>query len=275
MRQAIVLLSALLCGAPALASPHGGGDYGGLAEALANPRRTEDAARDADRHPEQTLRFFDVQATHTVAEYAPGRGWYTRILVPYLAPRGTYIAVSFGPEAVPIPRLQQALAGFAEGFPGQVQEMTGVPAAEVTAYLSSAIPEGAEGSVDRILIPRMLHNLLRWGIADTELMALRRLLKDDGLVGVVQHRAPADAPYADTDGNQGYLHEADVVALMALYGFELVGSSEINANPRDPANHAAGVWALPPSFRGGEEDRERYAAIGESDRMTLIFRKAP
>ena len=150
----------------------------------------------------------------------------------------------------------------------------GIPAEKITTYYANAIPEEAHGTVDRIIIPRMLHNLLRWNIADEELKALRKLLKDDGRVGVIQHRAKADAPYSYTDGSKGYLAEADVIALMALYGFELLATSEINANPADPADHEAGVWSLPPSYRADEADRERYEAIGESDRATLLFGKA-
>jgi len=250
------------------------GSFDGLDEVLAHERRAEDRARDRDRHPEETLRFFDIQPTHTVVEYAPGGGWYTRILAPYVAPKGRYIAVGFSGDETPIPRVQKALAGWDQKFPGRVEEMTGVPAEEIRVYYGNAIPQEAHGSVDRILIARMLHNLLRWEIADQELLALRKMLKDDGLVGVVQHRAKPSAPYSYTDGNKGYLHEADVVALMELYGFRLVAKSEVNANPKDLANYDAGVWTLPPSYRLGEVDKEKYAAIGESDRATLLFEKA-
>ena len=102
---------------------------------------------------------------------------------------------------------------------------------------------------------------------------MHRLLKPGGMLGIVQHRARADAPDAYVDGSKGYLREKDVIAWVEAQGFELVGKSEVNANPRDPADHAAGVWTLPPSLRLGEQDRERYQAIGESDRMTLLFRK--
>lgn len=258
----------------AVAAGDASGSFDGLAEVLSHERRAEDKARDRYRHPEETLRFFDIQPTHTVVEYAPGGGWYTRILAPYVASKGRYIAVGFSGDETPIERVQKALAGWDEKFPGDVEEMTGVPADTIRVYYGNSIPEDAYGTVDRILIARMLHNLLRWEIADQELLALRRMLKDDGLVGVVQHRAKEDAPYSYTDGNKGYLHEDDVVALMELYGFALVAKSEINANPNDPANHEAGVWTLPPSYRLGEVDKEKYAAIGESDRATLLFKKA-
>jgi len=267
------LVTAALAAALATTSP-AAASFEGLDEVLSHERRAADEARDVHRHPAETLRFFDVQPTHTVAEYAPGSGWYTRILAPYVAPKGQYIAVSFAGEDTPIERVQQALAGWDEAFPGRVEEMTGVPAEAVRAWYGRSIPAEAHGTVDRILIPRMLHNLLRWNIADQELKALRELLKDDGLVGVVQHRAKPDAPYSYTDGNKGYLHEEDVVAMMELYGFELVEKSEINANPKDTADYEGGVWTLPPSLRGDEAKKEKYTAIGESDRATLLFKKA-
>lgn len=251
------------------------GDFAGLAEVLDHERRAGDRGRDRYRHPDETLRFFDVQPTHTIVEYAPGRGWYTRILAPYVAPEGRYIAVNFAGDETPIERLQERLAGWDEAFPARVEEMTELPAERSAAYFGSSIPEEAHGTVDRILVIRMLHNLLRWDIADQELRALRKMLKDDGLVGIVQHRAKPDALYRDRDGTKGYLREQDVVAVLELHGFRLVGKSEINANAEDPTDHEAGVWTLPPSYRLGETDKDRYTAIGESDRATLLFRKAP
>ncbi len=250
------------------------GDFKHLNDVLAHERRDDDRARDAYRHPNETLRFFDVQPTHTVVEYAPGGGWYTRILAPYVADEGQYIGVVFAGDDTPIERVQKALETWDETFPDRVEAMSGVSADNVTGYFGNAIPDEANGTVDRILIPRMLHNLIRWDIADQELRALRLMLKDDGMVGVVQHRAKPDAPYSYADGNKGYLREADVIALMELNGFRLVDQSEINANPKDPADHEAGVWTLPPSFALGEVDKDKYTAIGESDRATLLFEKA-
>ena len=126
-----------------------------------------------------------------------------------------------------------------------------------------------------MLIFREMHNFKRFGWLDGELATARGLLKPDGLLGIVQHRAKADAPDAYADGSKGYLREKDVIAWVEARGFELVARSEVNANPADPADHPAGVWTLPPSFSQGEADRARYAAIGESDRMTLLFRKRP
>ncbi len=132
------------------------------------------------------------------------------------------------------------------------------------------VPDAEKGTFDRILIMRMMHNLMRWNTADSEIKAMRELLKPDGMIGIEQHRARPDAPYSYADGSKGYLREADVVKLMEINGFELVGRADYNANPRDTANHPQGVWEMPPSLRTKREDLK---GLGESDRMTLLFRK--
>jgi len=243
-----------------------------LEEVLKAPRRDADRARDQYRHPAETLAFFQVADDMTVVEYAPGGGWYTRILAPMLAAKGHYIALNFGSAGTPFPADAQArLDAFPAEFPQKVEQWTGLK--DSTAYSSTAIPEAANGTVDRILVIRMMHNLMRWNIADREIKAMRALLKKDGLVGIVQHRARPDAPYTYTDGSKGYLREADVIAFMTINGFDLVEKSEINANPRDTANWPEGVWTLPPAERGEKEKAAEHQAIGESDRMTLLFRK--
>ena len=125
-------------------------------------------------------------------------------------------------------------------------------------------------AVDRVLVFRMLHNLHRWGLAHEELSNFRKLLKDDGMLGIVQHRAGTDAPYSYADGNKGYMRQEDVVKLVEAHGFELVGASEINANPKDTADYEGGVWQLPPVWASKDEALKE---IGESDRMTLLFKK--
>jgi len=117
--------------------------------------------------------------------------------------------------------------------------------------------------------------MLRWNIADSEIKTMRALLKPGGMIGIEQHRAKPDAPYAYADGSKGYLRQSDVVRLMELNGFELVRASEINANPKDSADWPNGVWTLPPTYALKDQDRAKYQAIGESDRMTLLFRKRP
>ena len=280
MRRLFLLFATLgLYSAPALAETGESAKEVGICEACAgllelaldHPRRDQDRARDAWRHPAQTLTFFRIEPGMTVVDYIPGSGWYTRILAPYLGESGRYLAlnpdVSAGSET-----LRNYFGGLAEKFPPKAAAWTGLPEASFPAYNTDALPSQLAGTVDRVVIFREMHNLKRNGLVDRELTALARLLKDDGLLGIVQHRARADAPDSYVDGSKGYLREADVIAMVESYGFELVAKSEINANPADPADWPDGVWTLPPSFRTGK-DREKYEAVGESDRMTLLFRK--
>ena len=142
--------------------------------------------------------------------------------------------------------------------------------APVSVYASQDVPEAMKGTVDRALIFREMHNILRSGVMYTELTRIRSMLKDGGMLGIVQHRAKDDAPADYTLGTNGYLRQDDVIALVEAHGFELVGMSDINANPADPANWEGGVWTLAPSNSGNVANA---APVGESDRMTLLFRK--
>ncbi len=265
--------TALAVSAPAMADDHTGPS---LEDVLAMDMRADDAPRDEYRNPAETLAFFQVEPDMTVVEYGPGSGWYTRVLAPWVAPQGTYIAVDGDTDQRSFSsRTQEGRAkSWPETFPAMAAEWTGMDADSIVAFESDEAPEGVAGTVDRVLIFRSIHGLLNGARADSELRNLRALLADDGMVGVVQHRADADAPWSYANGANGYLRQDDVVALFTLNGFELVDSSEVNANPDDPANWEGGVWTLPPVLRYGDEDRARYEAIGESDRMTLLFKKA-
>lgn len=236
-----------------------------LATAINHERRSDDKARDIYRHPAETLTFFQIAPDQTVAEYAPGGGWYTRVLLPYLSDNGSYIAINRASD--------KPGNSWAEGFPAKASQWTGVPAENISAYESDAVPDAVKGKVDRIVIFRSLHGLLNAGLAQSELQALRDILADDGMVGVVQHRADADAQEAVSNGSKGYVQQDNVIALFELNGFELVDSSEINANPKDTKDYEKGVWTLPPTLTNKEVDRAKYEAIGESDRMTLLFKK--
>ena len=249
----------------------------GLQSVLSHERRAEDKARDIYRHPAQTLKFFGVEPQHTVVEYGPGGGWYTRILAPYLASSGQYIAINADSSTSSFPdRAREARTkGWPESFPGAAAKWTGVDAKKILAFESDELPDDMKGKVDRVLIFRSLHGMLNGNRADSELRALRDMLADDGMVGVVQHRAKKDASYAMSNGTKGYLKQASVVALFELNGFELVSQSKINANPKDMANYEGGVWTLPPVLGSGDADKAKYEAIGESDRMTLLFKKRP
>ncbi len=263
----IFAVAALALSSPALADHHG--EAPSLENVLASDHRSQDAGRDQYRNPAETLAFFDVEPTMRVVEFGPGGGWYTRVLLPWIAPQGTYMAMQpdTGEPEEGTPAWTQRFTTAASGW-------TGVPAENIAAFETDEITEDMHGTVDRILVFRSLHGLLNNEAADTQLRAMRRLLAEDGMVGVVQHRAPEDASYDDASGSRGYLRQADVIRLFAINGFDLVAASEINANPNDPADWERGVWTLPPALAGGDEDRERLTAIGESDRMTLLFRKA-
>lgn len=254
--------AAITIAAPSAAQDHS------VETVLAQPHRDDDRARDQYRHPAETLAFFGVESGMTVVEYGPGGGWYTRVLVPYIAPHGSYIAVDRDRGPV-----EEGTQGWGEQFSAAVTASGLAPNGNVAAFELDEIPESAVGTADRVLIFRSLHGMIGGNRADAELRAIRTLLADDGMVGVVQHRASEGAPFEYVNGSRGYLRQSDVVRLFELNGFELVDSSEINANPNDPSNWERGVWTLPPTFALGDENRDTYAAIGESDRMTLLFRK--
>lgn len=265
---------------PATAKHHEKGDAMHSGEALtaivAHERRGDDKARDKYRNPVETLSFFGVKPTDTVVEYVPGGGWYSKILAPYVAEKGKYIGLTFAPDPLPFgDEAKERIRGFPTKFPGDVAGWTGMPAETFSAYTADNVPEDVMGTADFVIIPRMMHNLMRWNLADSEIKVMRSMLKDGGTLGIVQHRAKDDAPFSFADGNKGYLHTAAVVNFMEAHGFELVKQSEINANPKDTADYPKGVWTLPPRYAEGDVDKARYTAIGESDRMTLLFRKLP
>lgn len=242
--------------------------------AAASPLRKDDSARDKYRHPVETLSFFRVGPQMKVGEYAPGGEWYSRMLGLYLGQQGHLVGLYFDPGSGPFkPETQEGIRKGAANYPADVARFTGIDASRFSAYTLDAVPTGEKGTFDVIVIARMMHNLLRWNIADSEIKAMRDLLKPGGLVGIEQHRAKKDAPYTYADGSHGYLRQADLIKFMEVNGFELVGKSEINANPKDSADWPEGVWTLPPTLTLKEQDKDKYLAVGESDRMTLLFRK--
>jgi predicted methyltransferase len=245
-----------------------------LDAAVSAETRGADKARDQYRHPKETLEFFQVKPNMVVAEYAADAGWYTKILAPLTATTGKYVALGVSPSSPALNEQRKAaMAAYPTTFPDRAAKATGIAADKINAYVTNAVPAEMKGKVDRILIFRMLHNLQRSGILGSELDAMHAVLAPGGMVGVEQHRAKADAPAEYVDGSKGYLKEADVIAMFEKHGFVLAGKSEINANPKDPANHAEGVWTLPPNYALKDVDKDKYAAIGESDRMTLLFKK--
>ena len=246
-----------------------------LEQVLEHERRADDRARDTWRHPAETLAFFQIEPGMTVVDYMPAGGWYTRVIVPYLGAQGSYIALN--PELHPeLTGYWDMYRGTAAKFPAEAREWVGEGHAKVIGANTDDDLAALAGTADRALIFREIHNMRRFGWLHDSLVTMRRLLKDDGLLGVVQHRAKADAPVDYILGDNGYQREEDVIKLFEAYGFELVDKSEINANPADPANWEGGVWTLPPGYRGAPEGSARRAEldkVGESDRMTLLFRK--
>lgn len=247
-----------------------------LSSAINHPSRAEDRARDEFRNPAETLAFFRVKPDMKVGEYAPGGGWYTRVLGHYLGGEGQLVGLYFDPTSGPFnAESQQGIRAGAAGFPAEAAEFTGLPIENFSAMTLDAVPERETGTFDRVLVIRMLHNMMRWNNADSELKKMRELLKPGGMLGIVQHRAPQDASADYANGSKGYLRQDDVVGFVEALGFEFVGSSEVNANPNDPANWEGGVWMMPPSLGGDDEMDARTRDLGESDRMTLLFRKRP
>lgn len=246
-----------------------------LAKVLADPRRDQDKPRDVWRHPAETLAFFRVGPAMKVGEFAPGGGWFSRVLGPYLADQGKFVGLFFDMKFIGggDPAKQAKARETIARFPQDVAGWTGLPAERFAGYSLDAVPASEKGTYDRIMVMRMMHNMYRMDMLRGALASFRGLLKPDGLLGIEQHRARATAPYPYTDGNMGYMREKDVIALVEASGFELVGKSEINANRKDTADYPAGVWTLPPTYELKDQDRARYEAIGESDRMTLLFRK--
>ena len=248
-------------------------------------RSDEDKVRDDARQPLETLTFFQIKPGMTIAEALPGGGWYTRILANYLGQDGTLYGVNYPDSLWPMlsyasPEWIAERIAATQNFTAKVATFTdnGITA---QGFTFDTVPPEVEGTVDRVLLIRALHNLNRFqqkaGTRSQALAATHAMLKNDGLVGVVQHRAPATASKEWADGNKGYLNEVAVIAMFAEAGFALVAQSEINANPMDQPSGEDNVWRLSPSLRGSNDDEQReiMVAIGESDRMTLLFRKAP
>ena len=242
-----------------------------LKSAIAATSRTEkNVLRDSARHPYETLSFFGIRPNMTVVELLPEGGWYTEILAPYLREHGTLIGAG------------DPLTEDDEGFYTRMFKKLLDSNPAVYNKVNIAVFQPAkkkfdfakDGSVDMVLTFRNVHNWVTKG--DEDVMAAFKAvfasLKSGGVFGVVDHRRP-EGMRQDPTARGGYVHEAYVIRLAEAAGFKLEAKSEINANPNDYADYQNGVWSLPPTFANGAYHRERYAAIGESDRMTLKFVK--
>jgi predicted methyltransferase len=238
-------------------------------------RSPADKARDAWRHPVESLTFWGLKPGQTVVEFWPGAGWYTDILAPYLAAtKGKLIAANLqpiDPSAAEVVQAYRAKLAANRKLYGDV---------EITAFGATSGPVAPAGSADLVLFLRNLHNWMAAGIVEKAFRDAFAALKPGGVLGVEEHRAePGDVQ--DALAADGYVQQAYAVRLAQEAGFVLDKASEINANPKDTKDHPFGVWTLPPirlTAPRGEPadpsfDRTKYDAIGESDRMTLRFVK--
>lgn len=239
--------------------------------ALAGDHRLEgNRVRDVYRHPRETLAFFGLRADMTVLEVWPGpAGWYTEILAPVLRERGRYIAAQWDPNNDK-QYFQEGLRAYRNKLDARPDVYDRVQVVALQA--PNALQPVPDGSVDLVLTFRNLHNWMARDEAKLYLDAMYAALKPGGVLGIVEHRAPETRPQ-DPRARDGYVREDYAIELIQSAGFELVERSEINANPKDTKDYDQGVWTLPPTLRLGDRDRDRYLAIGESDRFTLRFRK--
>lgn len=238
-------------------------------------RSEENKSRDVYRHPKETLEFFGIEPDDTVLEIWPGGGWYTEILAPLLKADGTYVAVGFDPETSDFAR--RGMEAFNEKFVSKPETFGTIT---VAALSKTSGPMVAPGTADAVLTFRNIHNWMAGEYADKVFADMYAALKPGGTLGVVEHRLNS-ADIQDPKAMTGYVHEDYVKQMAEQAGFVFVEGSEINANPKDEKDHPGGVWNLPPNLRttdaNGAEIEAYNAAdftgIGESDRMTLKFRK--
>ena len=278
-RQATLALAGALaaCSRREASSDPDAPQPGSLAWAVSGRWRL-DPDRDDWRHPLQTLLFWGLAGDMNVLEVLPGIGWYTAILAPFLAANGGHLIVaSFDPSTASMAR-REVLAAWEARF-AHDPRLYGHIERTVLSDTSASVLAPA-GGVDLAILANNLHTLMAQGIAERVLGEIFAALRPGGVLGVEQHRA-ASAGVQDPLASTGYVQEAYVKLLAQEAGFDFVAASDLNANPHDDRNHPFGVWTLPPTLRtaplGRPEnprfDTSPYRAIGESDRMTLRFRK--
>lgn len=242
-----------------------------LQQAIAAPTRTpENITRDAARKPYEVLSFLQVEPNMTVVEIWPGRGWYMEILAPYLKENGQYIGAGFN-KTSHIAFYRKLAAELDEKIAAAPDVYGNIMQTELEPPQKMTI--AAPNSADRVLTFRNVHNWMRNGYTDEVYQAMYKALKPNGVLGIVEHRLPEDRAQ-DPRALSGYVKQSVVIAQAEKAGFKLVKTSELLSNPKDTADHASGVWALPPTLRDvPEADKPKYEAIGESDRMLLMFVK--
>ena len=225
--------------------------------------------RDGARHPRETLEFFGLSDGMTVVEVSPGGGWYTEVLAPLMRDNGTYYAAHHSLNA-PGSYARNSLGKYLQKMAADPELYEGVVITQLQP--PQQVELAPAGTADMVVAFRNVHSWMRADALDNILAAIHTALKPGGVFGVVQHRAGGDSTLEQIK-KSGYVPTNLVIEAAKKAGFELAGQSEINANPQDTADHVKGVWSLPPVLRGGDVDRDRFVAIGESDRMTLKFVK--
>lgn len=245
--------------------------HGKLEKVLAGKQRTAaERARDAYRHPMETLEFFGINRGTRVIEITPGEGWYAAILSPMVKSMGNYVAAVVDENAPGAPdytadqnaMLQERFRSDRTSYDGTRQLLR--------RFRPDQPVFGEPGTADMVLSFRNAHNWIAESTAPQHFKAAFDVLKPGGTFGLVDHRANPGAP---TDGLSGYVTEQQIIELATTAGFRLAARSEFNANAKDTKDYPDGVWTLPPTYALGDKDRAKYAAIGESDRMTLKFVK--
>ena len=263
MRIALLIAATALVGTNAAVARDPAPSPALLAAVKADTRSPKTMARDAFRHPAQTLAFFGVKPTDTVVEIWPSGGWYTEILAPYLAAKGSVYVAGPSEKGLTAVRAKQA---------AQPAAYRAVKYAVFPAVDNQ--PKVPAGSADVVLTFRNVHNW-RFGAVDQTQAAFNQMfamLKPGGTLGLVEHHLP-EASGTIEEGKSGYMKRSSVIAYATKAGFRLAAESAVNANPKDKHDYPKGVWTLPPNYAEGNADRAKYAAIGESDRMTLKFVK--
>jgi predicted methyltransferase len=265
----LLLASALLLAASCSTTSTRETTAAALDNILAGSQRSaENSARDRYRHPKETLLFFGIRPEMKVLEVWPEPGWYTEVIAPLVRERGKYFAAVIAPDPDSkyvtgrLSDYQQKLAAEPDVY-GAVEVVT------LPTDGSDVVPAG---TLDMVVTFRNIHNWMARDSAGQVFATLYRALKPGGILGVVEHRGNTKTAQ-DLKAKSGYVNEDYAIRLIEGQGFRLVGESQVNANPKDTKDYEQGVWTLPPGYRLGDKDRQKYADIGESDRFTLKFEK--
>ncbi len=255
-------------------------------QSIASTLPAEHQARHIYRNPVKTLSFFGIQPGDTVVEILPGGGWYSQILAPYLGSEGRLIGVDYSFDMFPLfggfatPEFLAKRKVWPQEWTAKAQNWSGNTGFKAEAYTFSTLPSNLTGQADAVLFIRALHNLARFeeqgDYLTQAITETHRMLKPGGIVGIVQHAMSEDKPDAWATGSLGYLKHSFLMKTMEDAGFDFVAETNVNQNPKDDVQEGEYVWRLPPSSRAAnatEAQKAKYKAIGESNRVTLLFRK--